>query len=127
MGKVYKQFKGNAEIKFASFTVDPSHDSVPVMCSYAEKYGADAIQWLFLTGAKKDLYNLARYGYLLDVGRDQDDFIPTPQFVLVDREGHIRGYYDGTRDREIEKLKVEINILLQTYSYYKNHLIQSAK
>jgi protein SCO1 len=124
--KVYEEFKGNPEIKFASFTVDPTDDSVPVMRSYAAKHDANVKQWFFMTGDKKDLYDLARFGFLMNVEPGDGgpaDFIHTPQFVLVDKEGHIRGYYDGTQDREIEKMKAEINILLQTYSYYKNHAI----
>jgi len=125
MEKVFEHFKGNKEIKFASFTSDPANDSVPVIRSYVEKYGAGTKQWIFLTGDKSDLFDLARYGYLMNAGRNQDDLVQTSQFVLVDKQGHIRGYYDGTRDREIGKLVVEMNILQQTYAYYKNHSIQA--
>ena len=120
METVYQEFKENPDVKFVSFT----GDSAALLRKYAREYDADATQWLFLTGNKNDLFKLARYGYLLEPGTDEAKFNLTSQLVLVDKEGHIRGYYDGARDREIEKLKVEINLLLRTYDYDKKHTIQ---
>lgn len=120
METVYERFKGNEEIVFLSHTVDPENDSVPVLAAYAEKHHADAKQWHFLTGDKVELYNLARKSYFLDAAEGDggpDDFIHTPQFVLVDKEKRIRGYYNGTDSAEVEKLVVDINLLLAEYRY----------
>lgn len=118
MEKVYDKFKDNPEILFVSHTVDPEEDSVPVLAAYAKLHHADPEHWLFLTGDKKELYDIARTGYLLDASEGDggpDDFIHTPNFALVDKEKHIRGYYDGTDSLEVSRLMSDINSLLEYY------------
>jgi protein SCO1/2 len=73
-----------------------------------------------LTGKKEDLYELARKSYFVlkpadaqNLGDAGSDFIHTNNFVLVDREGRIRGYYDGTSEREVGKLIHDIELLLE--------------
>lgn len=120
MKRAYEKFKGNELVAFISHTVDPETDSVPVLAKYAQDHGADAGQWHFVTGDKKELYDLARKSYFLDPGEgkgDAEDFIHTPMFVLVDREKRIRGYYDGTNASEVDKMIAEIELLLQEYRY----------
>lgn len=120
MARAYEKYKGNEQVIFLSHTVDPENDSVPVLARYAREHGADARQWHFLTGDKQELYDLARKSYFLDPGEgkgDADDFIHTPMFVLVDREKRIRGYYDGTNPSEVDKMIMEIDLLLQEYRY----------
>lgn len=119
MQRVQAAFKGNDNFKILSFTVDPETDSVAQMKAYAEGHGADPKQWHFLTGAKKDLYKLARRSFFIlkpaeaknqgDVG---SDFIHTNYFVLVDTQKRIRGYYDGTNAKEVDKLIQDIQKLL---------------
>ena len=75
-------------------------------------------KWLLLTGNKADLYNLARTGFLITatVGDGgPNDFIHSEKLVLVDKEGRLRGFYDGTSDEEIEQLKEDIKKLLVAY------------
>ncbi|WP_343635134.1 SCO family protein [Fluviicola sp.] len=119
MRRVQAAFKGNDNFKILSFTVDPETDSVAQMKTYAEGHGADPNQWHFLTGEKKDLYKLARRSFFVlkpaeaqnqgDVG---SDFIHTNYFVLVDTQKRIRGYYDGTDSKEVDKLIKDIQKLL---------------
>lgn len=120
MERVCNKFKGNEEVMLISHTVNPEHDSVPVLAQYAQKHKAPAGQWFFLTGAKQELYDLARKSYFLDAAEGNggpDDFIHTPDFALIDKEKRIRGYYKGTDSADVDRLIVDIDLLLQEYRY----------
>ena len=120
MEKVAQAFAANNQVKILSHTVNPENDSVPVLAEYAHLHHANASQWWFVTGSKKELYNLARTGYYLNAQEGDggpDDFIHTQNFALVDKEKHIRGYYDGTNPKEIEQLINDIKLLLKEYDY----------
>jgi protein SCO1/2 len=82
---------------------------------YAEEHGADPANWWFLTGSKKELYKLARQGYLVDDGTyaGDEDFVHTQWFALVDGQGRIRGLYEGTKAADVDKLIVDIDRLLK--------------
>ena len=93
----------------------PVEDSVPVLAAYAKEHGADAKQWQFLTGDKKELYEMARKSYLVSVTEGNggpEDFVHTQFFALVDTEKRIRGFYDGTDSTEVNKLIDDIHVLL---------------
>lgn len=120
MEKVAGKFKGNKEVKFISHTVDPEIDTVEQLKRYALQHNADANQWMFVTGDKKALYDIARKSYLLDAQQGDggpDDFIHTQNFALIDKDKRIRGYYDGTDSSEMNKLVKDIEILLAEYHY----------
>ena len=75
---------------------------------------------MFVTGDKKQLYNIARKGYLLDAHQGDggvDDFIHTQNFALIDKDKRIRGFYDGTDSSEVNQLINDINLLLAEYRY----------
>jgi protein SCO1/2 len=94
--------------------VNPETDSVPQLLHYAEQHGVTDAKWLFLTGDKKRLYESARKGYLLNADEgngDEDDFIHTQNFALIDKEKHIRGFYDGTDSAEVTRLINDISVL----------------
>lgn len=114
MEKVYAAYKSNPNFVILSHTSDPEYDSIPVLKAYAAKHGADAKNWHFLTGDKKQLYKLARESYLVDDGRPSgpDDFVHTQWFALVDGDGQIRGLYEGTKDKDIDKLIKDIDQLM---------------
>jgi protein SCO1/2 len=104
---------------FLSHSVTPVMDSVVVLKEYAESKGVIDGKWNLTTGPKKHIYELARKSYfaVLDEGNgDEDDFIHTEQFVLVDKERRIRGYYDGTEKEEMLKLKEDIVLLKDEYA-----------
>lgn len=119
MTKVYAAFKGNNDIRILSHTVDPMKDSVAAMKAYSLRFDADANQWFFLTGDKKELYDMARYSYLVTAVDDtatvniDDDFIHTDRFVLVDKLGQIRGQYEGTDIKAVTQLIGDIKELLK--------------
>lgn len=120
MRRVQFEYANNDDVRILSFTVDPETDTVEQMKRYADNHGAKAGQWHFLTGEKKDLYALARKSFFVlkpaeaqNLGDVGSDFIHTNNFVLVDRQGRIRGYYDGTSKAEVDQLKIDIGRLLE--------------
>ena len=119
MSELQDFYKNDKDIMFLSHSVTPVMDSVAVLKEYAERKGVIDEKWNVTTGSKKDIYELARKSYfaVLDEGNgDEDDFIHTEQFVLVDKERRIRGYYDGTEKEEMLKLKEDIARLSAEYA-----------
>ncbi|WP_139957490.1 SCO family protein [Flavicella sediminum] len=114
MALLQKEFLLDDEVMLLSHSVTPVMDSVPILKEYAEYKGVIADKWHLVTGAKKDIYNLARKSYfaVLDEGDGgEQDFIHTEQFVLVDKNKRIRGYYDGTDVKDIARIIEDIAIL----------------
>lgn len=120
MTRVQAAFRNNENVKMLSFTVNPDYDDVDILKEYSEKYNALAGQWHFLTGTKEELYGLARKSFFVlkpaeaaNLGDAGSDFIHTNNFVLVDRQLRIRGYYDGTSPDEVSELIADIQLLLK--------------
>jgi cytochrome oxidase Cu insertion factor (SCO1/SenC/PrrC family) len=104
------------DLRLVSFSVDPDYDSPAVLRQYAEIFGVDRSRWLFLTGDKKQIYDLAIRGFKLAT-EDADPTKEMPilhsaKLILVDRRGTIRGYYDSTASAELEKLVRDATKLL---------------
>ena len=119
MSELQDFYKKDADILFLSHSVTPVIDSVAVLKEYADRKGVIDGKWNITTGAKTHIYELARKSYfaVLDEGTgDENDFIHTEQFVLVDKEKRIRGYYDGTKKEDMEKLKKDIVLLKEEYA-----------
>jgi len=118
MKTVYDKFKNESDFAIISHTCMPETDSVPLMKAYSQKMGADSSNWHFVTGSKDSLYKMARESYLLDNEKNnslniKDQFIHTQFFALVDKEGRVRGVYDGLKNDELEKLSKDIKDLLK--------------
>lgn len=111
--KVQASFS-EGEILAKSISVDPERDSVGRLKWYAEKFGVNSANWQLLTGDKKEIYKLARNGFMLvatDGDGGHDDFIHSEKLVLLDGRQRIRGYYDGTSETEVDKLIRDIKKL----------------
>jgi len=122
--KVYTAFKNDTSVLILSHTVDPETDSVATLKNYAAGRGVNDKRWLFLTGAKPDLYSIARKGYLLNAEEGdggEEDFIHTQNFALIDKERHIRGFYDGTDMPDIDRLIRDITLLKKEHAYLEKH------
>lgn len=119
--RVQETFRNKPQVKIASFTIDPAHDSVDVLKKYATQYNANPAQWLFLTGPRKEVYRLASEGFSLPVQQvaGRDTLILTEKLMLVDKAHRVRGIYDATLPTEIDRLEMEINVLLDEYSKSK--------
>ena len=104
---------------FLSHSVTPVMDSVPVLRKYADEKGVIDGKWNVTTGPKKHIYELARKSYMAVIEEGdggEDDFIHTEQFILVDKERRIRGFYDGTDKKDMEKLKEDMILLKEEYA-----------
>ena len=118
MSELQEFYKDDNDIMFLSHSVTPVMDSVPVLRAYASSKGVIDGKWNVTTGPKTHIYDLARKSYfaVLDEGNgDENDFIHTEQFVLIDKERRIRGFYDGTNKDDMEKIKRDIQILKKEY------------
>lgn len=114
MDRAAEELKAEEDVKFISHSVTPVSDSVPVLAEYAELYGADPEQWMLVTGDKKEIYRLARNFYFAVTTEgtgDSTDFIHTENFVLIDKQKRIRGFYDGTSTKEVDQLIKDIRKL----------------
>lgn len=111
---VQEAIKNNPKVMLLSHTVFPETDSVPALKAYAKKYGVDDKKWNLVTGDKKEIYTMARKSYLaVKMGRPDQlyDMVHTENFVLVDTKRRVRGFYDGTKKEDIQRLIEDINFL----------------
>ena len=105
------------DLRCVSFSVDPEHDTESVLNTYATGYGADPTRWLFLTGDKAAIYRLAHENFHLGAAEANDGPEPilhSTRFVLVDREGIIRGYYDSAEPERLRALRRDAVALLES-------------
>ena len=117
--RVQAEFEKDSGVKIISFTVDPKNDTVEVLKQYANDYNAIEGKWRFVTGSKDSIYALAQKGFFITAMEDKNhpiDFIHSDKLVLVDKKGWIRGYYNGTDIKEVDKLMTEIRVLQQIYA-----------
>src|SRR6185436_11226614 len=118
--KLSEEFKMEPRVKILSHTVDPTRDSVSVLLKYSLKHHANPHQWHFVTGTKKDLYEIARDGYLLSATEgdgSENDFVHTQNMALVDWEKHIRGFYSGIDKEAMKKCATDIRLLMEEYNW----------
>jgi protein SCO1/2 len=114
--KVQDAFAGDDRIRILSHTAMPEYDSVPILADYGDRNGCNPAQWWLLTGEPEELNRLARTSYfaVLEEGQgwDEHSFIHTENLVLVDAQGRLRGYYDGTDPKAVDQLIKDIPLLL---------------
>lgn len=114
MLKIQEKIKDDPDVLLLSHTVIPNADSVPQLKKYALEKGVEDQKWNLVTGAKKQIYDLARKSYLAAKSQGDAgpfDMIHTENFVLVDKKKRIRGFYDGTDPEAIENLMHDLSIL----------------
>ena len=118
MADIQQIIKGDDEVMLLSHSVTPEIDLVPQLKRYALEKGVIDAKWNLVTGDKKQIYELARKSYLA-VLTDGDggpyDMIHTENFILVDKERRIRGFYDGTSSEEVAQLLEDLKVLKSSY------------
>ena len=102
------------DVEFVSISVNPEQDNPQALAGYAQKYGADTKRWHFLTGTRGDISRIAVHGF--KVGSVDEPIFHSAYFILVDRKGRIRGYYEGTQKQEVERLSRDLVQLYMTKS-----------
>jgi protein SCO1 len=109
-----EKLKDFQQVKFLSHTVDPERDTVEALAAYAKQVHAGE-RWHFVTGDKREIYEIAVRGYLVPVEEDvlaPGGFLHSEQFILIDKKGRIRGFYDGTSITEINSLIDGVKVLI---------------
>jgi len=112
--KVQEKYKGLKDFHIVSHTVDPNTDSLSVLKEYAKKLGADEKLWYFVRASEEYTYKIAEQGYYATAMRDAsspDGFSHSGAYILVDKQQRIRGMYDGTKDKGVNQLIKDIDIL----------------
>ena len=118
MKLVYEELKNENDFLILSHTCDPETDSAAQMKKYSDSLGVNTSKWVFLTGRKDSLYNMARVSYTIDDPANNlksidDDFLHTQFWALVDRNGDVRKIYDGLKESEVRELIRDIKKLLK--------------
>ena len=114
MDRAYRQYKGNEKVHFLSHTIDTRHDSIPVLRKYAEKIDVTDARWHFVWGPREEIYDMAKAYFQVAYpdSMSPDGFVHSGQFALVDGDGYIRGFYNGTDPQDIDKMMRDIEFLL---------------
>jgi protein SCO1/2 len=118
MVKVYQAYKGNPDVMILSHSIDPEHDTPAVLNKFAKDLGIEGQQWQFLTGDKTRIYEIGQNNYMSTAKEDttvQGGYIHSGAFILVDKEKHVRGMYDGTTEEGTKKLLNDMERLLAEY------------
>lgn len=115
MNVIQKHFFKDDKVLLLSYSVTPVKDSVPILKLYAEEYNVITNKWHLVTGDQKEIYQLGRNDYFIeeDFGQEKndEDFLHTENFVLIDQKGYIRGIYNGTNNTSVQQLIKDIKTL----------------
>jgi protein SCO1/2 len=114
--RIYERYAKNDGIRILSHSIDPSFDTPGVLKQYASRLQVKAPRWNMLTGDKAALYTLGEKSYMVTAQEDKNEaggFVHSGAFILVDKNRHVRGIYDGTQETEVNHLIEDIEILLQ--------------
>jgi len=115
MARVNNAVKDMPDVLIVSHSIDPEYDTVGLLHDFAERLGAKSDKWYFLTGQPRDyVFNIAQTSYFSTAMEDKtepDGFIHSGAFLLIDKEGRIRGKYDGTVEEDVNRLLSDINRL----------------
>jgi len=115
MHTLQKAYASDPEVKLVSHTVLPTIDTVEVLKAFGERQNIDPQQWYLLTGEKDKIYELVREAYFADdlykKTNDKDRFVHTENIILIDKNSHIRGVYNGTLPKEMKRVQRHIEIL----------------
>lgn len=115
---VYQTYKDEPDVRILSHTIDPAHDTPAVLKQYAKDMGVTGSMWQLVTGDREKIYDIGEKHYLVTVGQDSTapgGYIHSGHFILVDKEKHIRGLYDGTTEEGTKKLIDDIRKLQKEY------------
>ena len=124
MGWLQSQIKDMPDVMLLSHSVTPDTDTPAVLKAYAKKKGVIDSKWNLVTGDKKDIYYIARKSYLAVKTANSSelyDMVHTENFILVDKEGRIRGFYNGTNlDNEVDGEK-NVKQLLEDIKFLREN------
>ena len=115
MALLQEEFLQDEDILLLSHSVTPARDSVPVLKQYAENKGIISGKWHLVTGSQQEIYRLGRKDYFVEeslgLEKEEDEFLHTENFVLIDKNRHIRGIYNGLNKTSLNHMVADIKLL----------------
>jgi protein SCO1 len=114
MLRVYEKTKAMPDVLILSHTIDPDYDTVALLHDFANRLDVESKYWHFVTGQKDSIYKIAQTSYFATAMEDKsvaDGFIHSGAFLLIDKKARIRGKYDGTKESDVDRLIMDIDIL----------------
>jgi protein SCO1/2 len=118
MRRAYDSIQSMPDVLFLSHSIDPEHDTVALLRDYAARLDVKSDKWHFLTGEKDNIYDIAQTSYFATAMEDKTEpggFIHSGAFLLIDKEGRIRGKYDGTLPDDVDRMINDIRTLRREY------------
>lgn len=116
MLRIYKKFKDNPKVAILSHTIDPRHDTPAVLKEFSKNLGIQNSMWQMVTGDKAKIYEIGQKSYMVSATDDPTQpggIVHSGAFILVDKNRHIRGIYDGTEPERVNKLMEDMDTLLK--------------
>jgi protein SCO1/2 len=108
MSELQKQYMATTDLQFVSFSVDPVYDTPAVLTAFSAPYKPDPKRWYFLTGSEKEMHDVIMNNFHLAIEQEGGQINHSLHFVLVDRTGRIRGYYNGSDAEAMARLHNDI-------------------
>jgi len=115
MLRIYEKFKDNPKVGILSHTIDPRHDTPAVLREFMNNLNIKSKMWQMVTGDKAKIYEIGQKSYMVSATDDPTQpggIVHSGAFVLVDKNRHIRGIYDGTEPEKVDKLMKDMEVLL---------------
>ncbi len=119
MLRVYDSLQNDPDVLILSHTIDPEYDTVALLHDFANRLGVKSNKWHFVTGIKDSIYKIAQTSYFATAMEDKtepDGFIHSGAFLLLDKQGRIRGKYDGTKEDDVNRLMGDVERLKKEYN-----------
>jgi protein SCO1 len=116
MLRVFEKYKNKPDFMLLSHSIDPTHDSPSVLKSYSKRLNIEGNQWQFLTGNRQKIFDIGEKSYMVTAHADSLEaggLLHSGAFMLIDKNRHVRGMYDGTKATEVDKLLKDIAILME--------------
>jgi protein SCO1/2 len=114
--RIYDKFAEDDRVRILSHTIDPEYDGARVLKEYAKKLNINSPRWNLVTGKKSDIYRLGEKSYMVTAQEDANEeggFVHSGAFILVDKNRHVRGIYDGTKEEDVNHLIEDMTLLLK--------------
>ena len=115
MLRIFKKFKDNPRVAILSHTIDPRHDTPAVLKEFSKNLGIQNSMWQMVMGDKAKIYEIGQKSYMVSATDDPTQpggIVHSGAFILVDKNRHIRGIYDGTEPKRVDKLMEDMDLLL---------------
>jgi protein SCO1 len=116
MLRIYEKFKDNPQVAILSHSIDPRHDTPAVLKEFSKNLGIQNSMWQMVTGDKAKIYEIGQKSYMVSATDDPTEpggIVHSGAFILVDKNRHIRGIYDGTEPEKVDKLMEDMEVLLK--------------